>query len=288
MKTKAKLTLAISIMSAAVLAAGVTSTFAWFSTRSTVQFDTGTMTVNTLSKLKIDAARIAGSALDGTKTTEAYVEASPTALGSVSSTTGEHFFAPTTLGDNTAGAGKYTAIDNQSAIDTLVGDGTNKYVGYLKYNLMLSAEPSDEEAKDLKLAVTVTNNDANTIGKWYRVAVYKISSDATSVITTNQTAGAAVGTYAYTDLTGDNRDTAITSTAGATSATARTAISSAASITIAENFIEPEDEAVQRQHLCVAVWMEGGAKLGENVEDQNGAGGKTLNVNFTFSLVAHE
>ena len=66
MKTKAKLLLAISTLSAVVLAAGVTSTFAWFTTQTSAKLNTGELTVSSVSDIKMDITKIAYDVGDGT------------------------------------------------------------------------------------------------------------------------------------------------------------------------------------------------------------------------------
>ena len=279
MKTKAKLTLAISVLSAVVLSAGVTSTFAWFTTKATANFNSATLTVNTLSELKIKAYSVSpGGAVTGNDSNS--LTGIAAALGSVSTKDGQNIYAPTALGANTFG-------DVTSA-----GFATgNPYAGYVKYNLYVYTEATDQEGKGLKLTITATNKDGGAIESplvdWYRVAVY-----------TSAASGDTTDAHDDTKVTPDNALTKVYSNAEQTTAEsnpgakyvasldgttpnydyrATEAISGATNVTI-PGFTTSKTERVYR-HLTVAVWMEGCA-----ADDQNTAGGKTLKVNFEFSL----
>ena len=142
-----------------------------------------------------------------------------------------------------------------------------------------SAEKTDDKEKDLKLKITVQTSGANIVN-WYRVAVYKIASEETTVLSGNQsgTSITSIGVYSNAD---DVTDAAVTSTAGATSDTDRTKLPST-DITITPKFTSDTKDTYQ--HVCVAVWMEGGAALGTGIDDQNIAGGQTVKVDFTFSV----
>ena len=264
MKTKAKLLLAISTLSAVVLAAGVTSTFAWFTTKSTATFNTGTLTVSTLSKIKIKAHNIAPASGSITNNDSANVTGIAAPLGAVSSEFGKEFFAPTTLGGETfAEVGTSTAA--------------NKYTGFIKYNLMVYAEP-DDGSNNLYLTVTVTAG--TTVGDWYRVAVYTVTSSATDVITTakqDPETGTNAFKYVFSKTAAASdawRNASAPSTRATTAAGTRVQIPG-----FVTDEAGAEGAATKYRHLVVAVWMEGMASA-----DQNEAGGETVSAKLDFEL----
>ncbi len=290
MKTKAKLTLAISVLSAAVLAAGVTSTFAWFTTRSSVKFDAGTLKVSTLSKLTIEGQRVvSGADGDDPQATTTLITAANGPLGAVSSQTGEHFFAETTLGKP---ADKYTAIDDQDAVTALKGAG-NKYCDYLKYNFKISADASDDGPKDLYVGLASPTITGSKLGNWYRIAIYEYEDTALDDDNHTKLNAGFAGTYAASA----GSDTVITAAGGTTDSAARTAVSALAAnqgvgVKIKNNFqVNSQNSTAasvpaSSMYVCVAVWMEGTADTGAD-SDQNGAGGDTIHLEFTFSLQNH-
>ena len=261
---------------------------AWFTTRSSVQFDAGTLTVSTMSKLSIEGMRVvsgASAADAGATSTSVIAQNSP--LGAVSSATGEHFFAETTLGSDVA----FTAIDTQAAVNTLKG-ANNKYCDYLKYNFKITAAASDDGAKDLYVSLASPTITGTHIGNWYRIAIYTYTdADGTLDNTAYTTNSVFAKTYA-TDNGGEKRvDSAvITAVGGTTGSATREKVSDLTAgdgVELKDSFQETTSPTATTTSeatifVCVAVWMEGSAAA-----DQNEAGGDTLQLDFSFSLQAH-
>ncbi len=189
MKTKAKLTLAISVLSAAVLAAGVTSTFAWFTTQSKVTFDAATLTVDTLSDIKISAKKLAYVPDTDYSAPGASYTDNGSALGVVSSFDGRSFFAPRDLRDDNA---SYAASDMEEVTTKSVWEGAhssspssvyygNTHVGYMKYSIKVTADHETGNGRKLKITLktpTITDTAGNDLQASYRVAFGDVTNDA--------------------------------------------------------------------------------------------------------------
>ncbi len=291
MKTKAKLTLAISTLSAVVLAAGVTSTFAWFTTQSTVNATTGTLTVNSPATLKIKGAKVRGNDIVTTgdkKTTDYHIEGGGGTLGAVSSTTGEKFYAPTTLKDTVGGYSSATFAEIDS--DPTHDPAGNKYVGYWQYNLAVTAAKG-EAGKQLKYSVEVATTGSN-IGSWYRVAIFytgknlAAENDHTSAMTDQQALVADDGNAVYGSADGqhlgfykNNSSQIVQQTGVGDDKTVVTGISSATNVECADEVVTSASQHVTA-FFTVAVWMEG--TIGDVT--QNGAAGNTIAVTVTFGF----
>ena len=184
MKTKAKLMLGISVMTAAVLAAGVTSTFAWLTTKSEATLTTGNMTVSTVSNITITVTKIAfdtnvtGTTGFGVATNNAVDIDQP--LGTVSSIDGMHFYAPKVLN----ASGTYTDAGDLAEVGTKTAWETaayaNGYVGYMKYGIHVqaAAEPGNGRTLNYKITPTVTDPELKAS---YRVALIDAVNDSTYV-----------------------------------------------------------------------------------------------------------
>lgn len=209
MKTKAKLTLAISVLSAAVLAAGVTSTFAWFTIDRTAKVTYGNLTVDTISTIKIDANKLGydlSNDLNPTGSGTNHVETKAERLGAVSSTDGKAFYAPIALTD--AGHlpsknGDFSAITDKGAWE--VPEHTNRNVGFVKYAFTITSDK--EESYHSLYWNIVPNADAGEgneeFAKQWRIAMYESTA-----------AGAAaavhgVGSVVYGSSTGAGSKSAI-------------------------------------------------------------------------------
>jgi len=164
MKTKAKLTLAISVMSAAVLAAGVTSTFAWFTTQSKATFSTAKLVVDSVTDIKISVTKLGFTAQTETTANTAYTD-TDARLGLVSSKDGLSFFAPASLASN---ANEYTSMAAVTTSD--VWSGTNKHVGYMKYGIKVTADQESGAGRTLKVTLKDPVVNGANLTSAYRVA----------------------------------------------------------------------------------------------------------------------
>ena len=268
MKTKAKLTLAISIMSAAVLAAGVTSTFAWFVTQNKATLATGTMTVDTVSSITIEVTKLGFD----TDTTSATNFNTPTIaatdagqpLGPVSSIDGIHFYAPKALNDGTAA---YAAADMAEVTTKASWNKDNGYGGYMKYGIHVHAGQDSGAPRTLHYKITPTVTDTELTAA-YRVALIN------ATYTTEYVPGAAVGLYSDT---AGSKDGWTYSTAIVKSTYTTTAISSVASPVAVTGVTTA---STIDKYYIFSVWVEG--------EDANATNEKisaaTLAVGLEFSL----
>ena len=169
-------------MSAAVLAAGVTSTFAWLTTQSRATL-TSTMSVKAASSITIDVEKV-GYEPSSLGTNQSAVSDASVELGTVSSVDGLKFFAPIALQagldsegsviSNPYSASTFAEVTNKTA---WTGDitHTNKYVGYAKYRVHVHCDAEEAgQTHILKYKVSVTA-DTN-VEKAYRVALHETTS----------------------------------------------------------------------------------------------------------------
>ena len=288
MKTKAKLTLAISALSAVVLSAGVTSTFAWFTTRATASV-TSDLTIKGPSGLAVSVQRVrptgglTAEESAATPTTSVSTK-SGLELGAVSSYDGQYFVAPKVLKTNT-GEDLYDET-NGTDFDRITTSWaySNTHVGFLKYNVAVSADV-DSAVQDLKLTVTLTDGTAN---KYARLAVYQVSAANGRKAEGSPelpSAGDELTPSGYSDVFAENGGStesrmkyvttpAIAKTAGAK----KSALPN--KVKVIDSFTSTSAKAYG--YFVVAIWMEGTAAA-----DQNGLGGKTVSATITFDLAAH-
>ena len=214
MKTKAKLTLAISVMSAAVLAAGVTSTFAWFTTQQSATVSYGNLTVSTVSSLTVSVKQIGFVADDDFSDPTSNYADNSTEMGLVSTTDGKEFVAPSTLHS----VDDYTVDDLARVTDSdHWPSSNNKYVGYLKYIVHVEYLGDTVGANmNLRWKIEMQGVDIELTNVW-RVGFFKASSTgfgdniglySASGGTTSNTFGwngsaVASGSYTTTTLPGD-------------------------------------------------------------------------------------
>ena len=284
MKNKAKLLLAISSLSAVVLAAGVTSTFAWFTTQSVVDATTGLLTVNSPATLKIDGKVVRGAEFKGADTTDYHLAGTGGVLGAVSSVNGDDFFAPKQLSDDPEA---YATAEFQQINATATGNG---YVGYLEYNIAVTAAMG-EEGKHLAYTVTATPSGTQ-ITNWYRVAVYytgtasHATNDKIEAPEGHQTLVADSGNKVYGN--GEGTDTAYYwNTEGDdpvidTKSRSYTAVSGTSSGVACATAVETSVSLNVAAFFTVSVWMEGTA-AGNNT--QNTAANQTVSVTVSFKLI---
>ena len=270
MKTKAKLMLGISVMTAAVLAAGVTSTFAWLTTQSQATLTTGTMTVSTVSDIKINVKKLAfdtdatgttGFEQDVTSVTDA---GQP--LGVVSSVDGVKFYAPTALKGNAEqyAAGDWAEVTTKT--DWEEGSYANGYVGYMKYGVHVKAD-ADPQGSTRTLKYKITPEVTHTkLAEAYRVALVDSTSlwaKGETVRIHSKTAGQKTGwkyeSSAYS--TGNYTTTAIPASVTTLGVTTATAID---------------------KYYIFSVWVEG--EDANAVNGEGGISGQTLKVDIEFSL----
>ncbi len=271
MKTKAKLTLAISVLSAVVLAAGATSTFAWFVVRSSVTATSGTLTVKSPSSLTIKGYDLVeGEKLTPDSDSATAITGSAASLGSVSSQYGKDFYAPA---DWTAASPSMVAV---SAVTK------NPYTGYIQYSIAVTAAKG-EANNHLKAYVTVneTNATANQLKSWYRVGVYHVgtiveddtdyskeaptSAGAVTASTAKVYGSSAVDDDSYWDGTQKKSDRDVV------------AVGSANAISLSSFTTQTGKDVTA--YFVVAVWMEGYASA-----NQNSAGGQSIVVTANFEL----
>ena len=294
MKTKAKLTLAISIMSAAVLAAGVTSTFAWLTTQSTATLGTGVMTVSTVSSIQINVEKLGfdvstATSTGGFNTNTTKVTDDKVLLGAVSSTDGDTFYAPKTLRSGGEGDG-YVDTDFAAVDKKTNWNNTNAHVGYVKYGIHVIADADVGAYRYLNFKITPTVTDTELTAA-YRVALLNATYNTS---TSSFTSGAAVGIYGATnanssawDNTGTSADTLKTTTyakeAISTVAAAKPLASGAADVTTTTDVDESKISTktdIDRYYI-LSVWVEGADGNATN----DGISGETLKVDLEFSLV---
>lgn len=276
-------------MSAVVLAAGVTSTFAWFTTQAKATFTAGTLTVNAPSNIKVAAYDLSLDAPE-TKAIAAgtSIPGHTHSLGSVSSEYGKDFYAPLAL------AASYDA-NTQYGTAAAAKTAGNNYTGYMKYNLAVTAAKG-EDGKLLKVTVKTTATDA-TVLSGYRVGIFLVSvnknaasdsvaADTSDTLTPMMESTTAVYQYVLGE-TGVNNDTYVSSVDGtskkATVSNDRvvTAIGSGHSTTFNSSVFA----TLADKHVCanfvIALWLEGTVDT-----PQNGAAGATIGLTTDFELVA--
>ncbi|MBQ7249851.1 MAG: hypothetical protein IJS37_00675 [Bacilli bacterium] len=263
MKTKAKLLLAISTLSAVVLAAGVTSTFAWFTTQNQATFTTGTLTVDTLSSIKVSVKDIGYDAEADFSAASANVTGSNKALGLVSSGNAQSFYAPAELSDDAADYTTMAAVTNSSA-----WTGANKYVGYIRYVVHVTADP-ETTSHDLKVYFTSTPSSAN-LASCLKIGFYPSTS-----------AGALADGGSVTIYSDDGANFSPFTSTIATTSTATTNLNtidtSAEALTLVSDFTN--SSSVAEAYYVIALWVEG-------TEDNavNALGGATETFKATFML----
>ena len=283
MKTKAKLTLAISVMSAAVLAAGVTSTFAWFTTQTAADATFSNLNIKAPSSLTITGRRVSGTAgaLDA-DTAGNGVKDSEQNLGSVSSVDGNKFAAPTTI---KAPGETYSFDDEDYAIigaNPATSHSGNSYIDFYKANLLVKAEDTTA-SMDLKVSVTVTTTPADaSLLQWSRVAVYQAGAKADYASQTPSTA-ANRNPVGFAKVYGGDSGASkkCVNTNATPLAETTTAITAYATSDLVISNFSATDKAVCAEFV-VSVWMEG-----YGYDNQNGARGKAINATVEFSLETH-
>lgn len=286
MKTKAKLTLAVSALSAVVLATAVTSTFAWFTTRTSAQVTSGSLLVKAPSSLTVKGRDYSYGVNDHSvkpaSGTTNQLDFTGTTLGAVSSEYGKNFFAHNKL------QAEYNTLDDGNSVvdvDNITGDGKNVYVGYMKYNLAVTAA-AGEANKALKIDVTVAG--ATKTANWWRVGLYATDSvendpdtypaptegdhlaydndvKAPKVVFAGDGAAASENPYTSVD----------TKTASAR------ALDKTRTITVNSGYFVTSATKEETIQLVLTTWIEGTAD-----GNQNGAGGESINVTVDFSLVS--
>ena len=291
MKTKAKLTLAISVLSAVVLTAGVTSTFAWFTTRATASVSS-TLTINGPSGLDVSVQRVLPTGtvtplVDDEKAATpapSVTTSSDIVLGAVSSYEGRYFVAPKTLKTN-EGEDVYAISDFALADADWAHGAANPYVGYLKYNVVVSA---DEDSASQDLTLTVTIND-DTDQKYGRVSIYEVTqangrkaADKPELPNGTDKIEPSSGGYAGVfkeGVTVAGTETRMKYGSPITKEDAAPIGALPNASVIAEDFTSTSAKAYK--YYVVAIWMEGCA-----APNQNGLAGKTISVNLEFKLKA--
>ena len=279
MKTKAKLTLAISTLSAVVLAAGVTSTFAWFTTQSTVNATTGELVVNSPATLKIAGAKVRGNDIVGGSTNDYHIEGGGGKLGAVSSVDGAKFYAPEELEGDMA---SYAAADYEEIGPEETGNG---YVDYFQYNLAVTAAKG-EAGRKLQYSITVTEPNAQgNLINWYRVAIYYVdtaesATDKAAAKTGQQALATDAGNKVYAHTAGtDNAYYKNDQSVITTKANTVYAVSTASDVHCASAF-STSAEKNMTANFVVAVWMEGTAAD----TTQNVAANEKIKVTVEFEL----
>ncbi len=279
-------------MSAVVLAAGVTSTFAWFTTQAQATFTSGTLTVNAPSTIKVSAYDLSPDAPEGKAIAAGTsIPGHAHTLGSVSSQIGKEFFAPKALAASYDANTVYAKLGTTSSV-------TNAYTGYMKYNLAVTAAKG-ESGKLLKITVGLgTPAPTGTLLTDYRVALYLVSVDdtvendhtAASTSDTLDPLGGASPKYQYVFGNAEGSDSAVSSIltpsdGGKATFTARgvTALSDgdANPKTLTADVFQTSVSKHVTAHFVLAAWLEGSART-----QQNDAGGSQLKVTATFDLVA--
>ena len=273
MKTKAKLTLAFSALSAVVLATAVTSTFAWFTTQSKANLSTGQMTVSTVSEIKITVTKLgydtgdaATKAIGDAQTTSA--EDSNVALGPVSSADGYSFYAPTSLAESY----KNSDMDSVGIKKDWTLSHSNEYVGYVKYGIRVEKAKDNGAARELKFqfSTAVTGTKSAELTNAYRVAFLE---------STNAWAkGSQVGIYSAAGGTKEAYDSSKTDSNPLNTVSVTTTALPTASAT---SFATPvmTSSAIDRYYILSA-WIEG-----TDTNATNALAGSTLTLGLEFSLV---
>ena len=292
MKTKAKLTLAISVLSAAVLAAGVTSTFAWFTIDRTATVTYGTLTVDTISTIKIAANKLGydlDPTLNPTGSGTNHVETKAERLGAVSSPDGKEFCAPKVL---TAAApttnGEFDVISTKSLWE---GDSKhkNKNVGFVKYAFTITAD-KEEDVHSLYWNINPHVSGTHIANQW-RIAMYQSGTD-----------GSPVGSPVVSSVVFGSEGAAGNKTAAVVNTDTDPAVAASAVGTATQTVVNIAESGVDKKGfgndfttdrklvqdftgadapsltITIAVWLEGYGLA------NNDASGETLAPVVTFSL----
>lgn len=270
-------------MSAVVLAAGVTSTFAWFTTNSSATANFSNLSVNAPSSISVTGYQVTFNG-DGTKTKDAMTQTAKNVvtgkvatLGAVSTSDGKTFFAPDSILSDDAPVGSHlNFVDWASATN-------NKYKSFVKYNLSVTLEKvkSSEDIKHVKVELVQTTAES-PIDDWYRVAIYHTSATNLDVVNDLDKDTDAPFT-AFFGKNGTSTDKYVAK-AGQDDGTGvilsnRTVISKdATDPTDVAGFV-PSVSADVTWNFVVAVYLEGTA----TTESQNTGAGKALDVGLRFS-----
>ena len=192
-------------------------------------------------------------------------------LGSVSSTNGRYFYAPTEL-KGTVDEYEDVTFDEINNIES----SKNPYVGVLKYNLTVTAAKG-EAGKKLKITVAATPT-GDVITDAYRVAVYMTGAAYTTAATVPEDDNLAVGAFSavYGKTAGTNQ-----AYATATEPGNQVVKAIGNSDTIPASTYQTAVDKDVSANFVVAVWMEGNV-----AESQNAAGGQKVSVAVDFELVA--
>ena len=283
MKTKAKLTLAISALSAVVLAAGITSSYAWLTTQSTATFNSGSLTVDTISEIKVAKKEVDYYAQE-TSFSDAATSVTGTNrnLGVVSTNDGIDFYAPTAL----KATNSYVVGDVAKVTNSTAWTNSNKYVGYARYVIQVTAK-TETNGRDLKVWFTPTV-EGTQLTSSYRVAFYESNADgslATSPSPALTILSNAAETYTPLVASATSKTTVAISNYDGTVTEQTTKKLSLVSNWTAPGTQETPSPAVgdtQTKYYVVAFWVEG-----TDADATNNVGGQKLSVAVTFGLEAH-
>ena len=283
MKTKSKLLLALSALTVGTVAAGATSTYAWFTaSRNATMNITNITATNTRGNLNIGYFDLQASAPVTGNTTNTETLRSDTPLYDVSSRDGSTFYAPVW------GTG-----------DTPIGYKNTKE-GYLTFGIVLSNQGTDPISCYFDSAnSSITGTENEPLARWTKVAINA------------QTEGSEQPTsFGANDITKPGHFVFMENTNGDESASLSkyitgTSISNTATYEEGDNFFTtvndvdpmPTDNTnneelacylgdiqgttgVNRLYVTVSIWMEGAI-----VQNQNDASGKNISIKLAFGAL---
>lgn len=288
MKTKAKLVLGLSLLTAATLTAGATGTFAWFTTnrKATATFNKitaksveGSLTITMGTMTEKDTQKTNGEIATATSAT---LEGTTSGTTDVSSQDGVKFAHPnwtSTAGNTEDGGVKGIADVSDLAKYGKNGYWTAYYIG-LKNGGGSDADVYLNAGSEVK-AATSDGKDTNA-ASWTRVAINLANGDTAPSTLTASGTKVIQGTSAGPNYVAINADATKYTTAKAEpaalgslndviAATDLSTISAQKLVTI---------KAGATQFLTVSVWLEGTAST-----PQDAAIGGSVNVTLNFAAL---
>ena len=283
MKTKSKLLLALSALTVGTVAAGATSTYAWFTASRTATMNITNITAtNTRGNLNIGYFDLQASAEVTGGTTNTATLTSDTPLYDVSSREGQTFYAPVW------GTGD-TPISYKNTTE-----------GYLTFGIVLINQGTDPISCYFDSAnSSITGTENEPLARWTKVAINA------------QTEGSEQPTsFGANDITKPGHFVFMQNTEGSEAGSLKTYVDGTTTDDTAtydegDNFfttvtgVDPmptdntNDEelacylgdiqgttGVNRLYVTVSIWMEGAI-----VQNQNDASGKTINIKLAFGAL---
>lgn len=283
MKTKSKLLLAISALTVGTVAAGATSTYAWFTaSRKATMNITNITATNTRGNLNIGYFDLQGETGVNGGTTNTATLTSDTPLYDVSSRDGQTFYAPVWGTGDTPISYKITTE------------------GYLTFGIVLINQGTDPISCYFDSAnSSITGTENEPLARWTKVAINAQTEGSEQPTSFGANDITQPGHFVFMENTNDDEADSLSKYITGTST------SNTATYEEGDNFFTtvkgvdpmPTDNqnneelacylgdiqgttGVNRLYVTVSIWMEGAI-----VQNQNDASGKMINIKLAFGAL---